>query len=412
MVHLLDATKEVLEYLRTWSQQLIDRGKEAPRAISQTHAGVRRLRDQMRRTFTAQAEPWLDLSEDDENLLAACAVHALGVTDRMLDKARDRSKQEVDWLESRRACLARWALALASRSIQRVPHERPIDLATVNARRVMGEIDQRCGRPAQAVESAPRGLTRFGDAGGNMGGTYPDASPAENRAPAPWERPAAEPLAHGRAEPRPAAPAPAPVRASEQVFARPAPVPANQDLFGEEPVASGGDAPARGGSSGAQSGGLRMRESSDTDLVNELGTLTLLEVEHLRDPRVRALALLYARAYDRALSAGDYRSALIQLGSLTEAGILDHALAYRRELGLGPAIEGWSLEQVLVKALADKFGPLERGTWMQLTTVRSLLRPAIQIVSPIAVTPSSFRQLHEGVKRILRSLQEAAQPQA
>ncbi|MCC6672312.1 MAG: hypothetical protein IT458_14715 [Planctomycetes bacterium] len=94
---------------------------------------------------------------------------------------------------------------------------------------------------------------------------------------------------------------------------------------------------------------------------------------------------------------------------MVEEVVLDHGLAYRRELGLSPAIEGWSSERVLVNVLADRFGPLERGTWMQLTTVRGFVPSALQLVSPIAVTPSSFREFHEAEKRTPRSLQAAAE---
>jgi len=131
---------------------------------------------------------------------------------------------------------------------------------------------------------------------------------------------------------------------------------------------------------------------------------TVIDVKRIKDPRLRTMLGLDTRAFDRALSAGDARLALVHLYSIFEAGVLDHALNRRGELGLHGNVESWSLEGILQKALGDRLAIADRALLIGLISGRSLVRPAIQLVSPLAVTAVSLKDSMALVRRIFIEL--------
>ena len=130
----------------------------------------------------------------------------------------------------------------------------------------------------------------------------------------------------------------------------------------------------------------------------------LLDPQTLRDPRLRALAVMYLRSYARAIQEEDHRIAAVLLASILEAAILDHALPRRDAMGLPGTPDGWNPADVLAVALVDKLQPLDRSLASQLFGMRNLLRPGLQVMTPSVVTVASLERLREFVQRMLRAL--------
>lgn len=136
----------------------------------------------------------------------------------------------------------------------------------------------------------------------------------------------------------------------------------------------------------------------------------LVDVQKMHDPRLRSLAGLDLRSYERALAADDYRMATVLLGTLVEAAIIDHALPRKSELGLAGTPDTWNPQELLVKVMGDALGPQDRALSYHLFAARNMLRPAVQILSPTVVTATSFDRLTEFAQRALHQLGFAGSP--
>lgn len=130
----------------------------------------------------------------------------------------------------------------------------------------------------------------------------------------------------------------------------------------------------------------------------------LLDVHKIQDPRLRSLAVLDLRSYERALAADDFRIATVLLGSLVETAVIDHALPRKTELGLNGTPDSWNPIELLVQMMGDALGPQDRALAYHLFGARNMLRPAVQILSPTVVTASSLDRLTEFAQRALHQL--------
>ena len=130
----------------------------------------------------------------------------------------------------------------------------------------------------------------------------------------------------------------------------------------------------------------------------------VVDARRIRDPRLRAMVTLDTRSYGRALAAADHRLALVHLYSIFEAGIIDHGLTRRAELGLPGNVEAWTLEGIVQKALGDRFTTGDSTLMAQLVSARALIRPALLLMAPLAVTQASLRDANALVRRIFVEL--------
>ncbi|MBM4062150.1 MAG: hypothetical protein FJ265_13795 [Planctomycetes bacterium] len=130
----------------------------------------------------------------------------------------------------------------------------------------------------------------------------------------------------------------------------------------------------------------------------------LLESQQLRDPRLRAMVGMDLRSYARAVAAHDHRVAAVLLAAIVEAVVLDHAIPRRAELQLQGAPDTWNPQAVLAKILADRGSPKDGSLAYSLFAARNLLRPAVQLLTPSAVTPAALEQLQEFARRALHAM--------
>ena len=130
----------------------------------------------------------------------------------------------------------------------------------------------------------------------------------------------------------------------------------------------------------------------------------ILDSHKLRDPRLRTLARLDLLSYERSLAGQDHRLAAVLLGSILESAVLDHAIPRRAELGLVGTPDTWNPVDVLAKVMGEQFNPKDRSLAYHAFSARNLLRPSLQIVTPMVVTQASLQRLQEFAQRALHSM--------
>jgi hypothetical protein len=131
---------------------------------------------------------------------------------------------------------------------------------------------------------------------------------------------------------------------------------------------------------------------------------SLFDAQRLADPRLRGMAVVDLHTYERLLAVPDYRLATVLLASLLEAAVIDHALARRIELDLTGSPDSWNLQEVLGKVMGEAALAKDKAVAYLLFHARNLLRPAIQMAAPAAVTQGSFERAREFVQRALYAL--------
>ena len=130
----------------------------------------------------------------------------------------------------------------------------------------------------------------------------------------------------------------------------------------------------------------------------------ILDSHKLRDPRLRTLARLDLLSYERSLAGQEHRLAAVLLGSILESAVLDHAIPRRAELGLVGTPDTWNPVDVLAKVMGEQFNPKDRSLAYHAFSARNLLRPSLQIVTPMVVTQASLQRLQEFAQRALHSM--------
>ncbi|MEZ5964108.1 MAG: hypothetical protein R3F56_09710 [Planctomycetota bacterium] len=433
VAHLLEALKVALDHLRdfTMTGQMSDFG--STRNGAATYAQLRRMRTYVQRCVSAYSDRVeLDLNDDDQNLLVACAIFEIANLDRRLGGPGRSAGEDSEWLEERRRTLAHWSVAFATRKVEHIPVADESVFLTSTVQTVLREVQRRlvvsgqrsglhrvtretAGIPTMPTLPAEAGIDphggwpapgnvapqpAYGDPSwvgvppGNTAYYQPHVAPPPHAAPPPHGGPPR--AAHARGPSGGAAQAkgsrefgiPSPQIGAPQVGAPGAP--AGGYPAAPAPVAHATPTPMPG---------THAPEDVGLDAAAAVGLD--LDPRKLHDPRVRSILLLDLRAFDRALRANDHRMCVVHLGSILEAVCIDYALAHRRELSLSGAPETWNLESIVSAVVGGEISSMDRALLFHLNAARNLLRPAIQLSNPMVVTAGTQGELIQFVHRVL-----------
>lgn len=377
-VCFLEAVKMTLDHLGAHRLELSQQGVPGSPDLPRTYGEVRRLRDYLQRCVSAFQELVdLDLPPGDAALLVACCRRSVEAMDlRLTEQAV--TGDERTWLQRKRQVVSDWAVELAEKPLLELPLKKMSTVASDAARalttrlqnKVFGDVRERTKivAPNSAGPSMTAGLQSFGD---QLRAIDPvDSDPGSDAL-------AAAP----RGTPTPDA------RHGSSSFGL-----GRDTLSMSPPVADHGS--VRG-----QPAAAPVHEADE-----HVGASMLFEPHKLRDPRLRSLAGMDVRTYERLVEVGDHRLATVLLASLTEAAVLDYAIARRAEFALAGTPETWNLQDLLLKALGERAAPQDRAMAFHLFAARNLLRPALQMVTPAVVTSATFDRLREFVQRALHDL--------
>jgi hypothetical protein len=309
---------------------------------------VRRLRDQLAKLLNESPRPAVgDLTDEDRNLLAACAVHEIGRVELALQNTQQPlSAEEHSACEQKVASLKASALALANRPIDRIPSPDASTLATFTVRGLLAKVRSMTVRP----------VARASEDSGQFG------IPNKYAAPAPGTGSGVGPAAAPRA-----------ASASGTM------------LLGAGMRAPQPAAPAAGSVPG----------KSATNWIDP---------QQAKDPRLRSLLAIELRAFDRAYHAADHRLSVIHLAAIVESIVIDCALPNAKDLGLTSAPETWDLGDVFDRVLGKSLKMMDRAFLVQLAAARNMLRPVTQLQNPIVVTANTVSSAIDFVNRIAATL--------
>lgn len=382
LTHLLDAIRLGLDDLR---DETIERGGGSggyAKTGAQTYAHLRRLRTYLQRFVGLVGESAeLDFSEDDQNLVASCALHEVGKLDRAFAEAGRRESTAPAGLADRRQTLADWCIRLATRRIEGI---------TVAGGKQQSPTVQAVHREVQhRLMSNPEGdgLALVRDLSSDLH-TLPGLIGRTPVAPEPSALAPAAPsfsTASRAVVPPPIKPVP------------PAPAKVNQ----VDPAV----AAAR-----LHAGVSPVAPSLHLDLPSSMSSAPSVldfDARHLLDPRLRALLQLDLAAYRRAVDAKDHRLAMAHLASIIEGATIDFALANRQRLTLGGSPETWNLEAILTRLLENHFTPVNPNAMRFLGLARTILRPGHQLAAPMAITPDIQADFEEFAYRVVTAVAAA-----
>lgn len=343
---LLEATKNVLQDLNRWlMDEASPDASESSREMSQTYGKVRRLRDYLQRSIATYSRSIrIELTEDDTNLLVGCIVHHVGVMELQMESGRV-ARGDLTWYREKTANLSAWATENATRPVERVPVRDAIQLETASVRGLMATIKSRTSGSPGSPDTPPE---NWGAIEHHMIGNQPfkpnDAGAAATQPP-PETQPA----------PSTAAPALHPTVASEAV----------------EEVGVGG---------------------------------LFLDPKQIADPRLRTLIAMDLQAFQRTKANSLHRLAMVHLASVFEGVVVDYGLAHAKELSLTGMPESWRIEEVVRRAMTDDLTAADRGQLLQMVAARHLVRPAVQLSSPVVVTGPVLERAIAFTNRVLVGL--------
>lgn len=377
-VCFLEAVKMTLDHIGAQRLELSQQGVQGSPDLPRTYGEVRRLRDYLQRCVSAFPELVdLDLPSPDAGLLVACCRRSVEAMDlRLTEQAV--TPDERTWLQRKRQVVSDWAVELAEKPLLELPLKKLSTVATEASRalttrlqnKVFGDVRERAKivAPNTAGPSMTAGLQSFGD---QLRAIDPaDSDPGSD---------ALAGAARGTSMPG--------VRQGSGAFG-----------LGRDTLAMTPEVVDQGAARGRPAG-APMPETSA-----QVGASMMFEPSKLRDPRLRSLAGMDARTYERLVEVGDHRLATVLLASLLESAALDYATARRAEFGLAGSPETWNLQDLLLKALGERAAPQDRAMAFHLFASRNLLRPALQMVTPAVVTSATFERLREFVQRALHDL--------
>lgn len=343
-VCFVEAAKMTLEHLGEHRLTMSQQGIAGPPDLPRLYGELRRLREYLQRAASAFPEVVdLELNDADRALLIACCRRNVEAIDLRLQGEGGVGNDERQWLQRKRTVLTDWAVELVTRPpLLELPIPRLSPVPTEGSKALLTRLHQRMF-PAGGVPMA-------------------SAAPAAPPAPTSKAVPAG--------------------------FANSVTIGVEVPYAGELPLAASAapSSPAAAPASGAA------------------GTPLPLESQRLRDPRLRTLVVMDLNALGRAIAAQDHRLTAVLLASVLEGAMLDHAIPRRAELGLTGTPDTWSLVDVLAKAMGEAFQPQDRAIAFQLFATRNLLRPALQIMSPTAITHAGVDKLMEFVRRALHTM--------
>lgn len=376
-VCFLEAVKMTLDHLGAHRLELSQLGVPGSPDLPRTYGEVRRLRDYLQRCVSAFPELVdLDLPSSDAGLLVACCRRSVEAMDlRLTEQAV--TADERTWLQRKRQVVSDWAVELAEKPLLELPLKKLSTVATDAARalttrlqnKVFGDVRDRTKivAPNTAGPSMTAGLQSFGD-------QLREIDPAES-----------DPSGDALAAAARSTPAPEPRHGSGSFGLGRDALSMSQPVADHTPRGPAAVAPMQGAD-------------------EPVGASMLFEPHKLRDPRLRSLAGMDLRTYERLVEVGDHRLATVLLASLLEAAMLDYATARRAEFALAGTPDTWNLQDLLLKALGERAAPQDRAMAFHLFASRNLLRPALQMVTPAVVTSATFERLREFVQRALHDL--------
>ncbi len=363
--HLLDAIRLGLDELR---DETIARGTAATGLAkngAQVYAHLRRLRTYLQRFVAIVGDAVdLDLTEEDQNLIASCALHEVGRLDRTSADPGRRDWSSGSGADDRREILGAWCARLATRRIEPLTAAANQGSSAVQA--IQRDIQHRLMAGPDGV-----GLALVQDLSSDL------------RVPAPI----------GQASPAPAAPTPPPVAP------RPAwrPDPALGDSIAAARLHAGISP------SSPQLHSTLPAEPAPSRRAGVAG----FDPRYLADPRLRAMLELDIAAFVRARDAGDHRLGIAHLGSIIEAAAIDFGLANRQRFTLGGSPEAWNLETIIGKLLENHFTPVNPNALRFLDLARTILRPALNLAAAVTITPAILEEFEEFTYRILTAVAAA-----
>jgi hypothetical protein len=341
-VCFLEAAKTTLEHLGEYRLAISEQGMQNIPDLPRLYGETRRVRDYLQRCVSAYQDVIdLDFAESDRALLVACCRRAVEAIDVRLEGDQRLGHDEKTLLQRKRTVLSDWAVELVEKPpLLELPLPHLSAVPTEGHRGLTSRLHKKVF-PTQSVR-----IENAATLSQTMGVHVP--SIMDDYAP---------PLELDESEAPPPPPPPI-VRAS----------------------------------------------ISRLPMMDEDGGPPILESQKLRDPRLRMLAGLDVRSYERAVAGQDHRMAAVLLGSILESAVLDHAIPRRGELSLAATPDTWNPVEVLVKVMGDQFTPKDRSLAYHVFSARNLLRPSLQIVTPMVVTQASLQRLQEFVQRALHAM--------
>lgn len=352
----LEAAKSVLQHLRKWAFQLKSRHEHKPRELSQLYGSVRRIRDRLSHGMEAYGSPVeVNLDDEDCNVLVSCLVFSLQGVGTRLSYGKDLDARDRSWLEDKRRSLFDLAVELATEEVKIIPSPGTTKQPVALVRMVMDRV---------------RRKVRAGVMTGH------------------WTR--------QRTGPEPAH--------ETQTEAR---TDVDSSAAGLEP---GLNEAQNQGDQGDQGNQGNQGNQEDLGGLEELEEALTLDARLLRDARLRTMVVLDMRAMERAQAAKDYRLAAVHLCSVCEAVVVDVALVRHDEIKLQGSPDTWRLDEVIGTLLGERFTTGDRASLYHLVACRTLVRPSIQLQSPVVVTRTTLEGMVEFVQRLLIALGVSSTP--
>ena len=123
VANFLEATMATLDHLAQWHMKDTGNREEVSEDLASTYGSVRRIRDYLQKCMSAYSDTvdW-EMTVDDDNLLVACAAHALREIDAQLHApGSEMTPQQEKWLREKQRILVDWAVQLATHTVADLP---------------------------------------------------------------------------------------------------------------------------------------------------------------------------------------------------------------------------------------------------------------------------------------------------
>lgn len=354
---MVDAVKAALAHLSQLKIHAVELGTENCQDVSPVYARVRRLRNYVEGCANSYHTPIvLDLSDEDADLLCACMVFEIGRLEGEAEAAgASEDAAHREWREEKTRLLADWSCRLATTPVTELPRRAAIQ--TPRVRQALIDVRKKFSKDDPGALFITGKVATFG--GGTQGGGVTAATTVA----APAERPAA------------------PAEAPAKGLATQAPSPGFGMRVSTTALPS---VPAQGGAKSA-------------------AEPALLNVECIRDPRLRTMIGLDLSAWSRAVAAQDHRIAAVHLASVFEAAVIDYALPRSIELELVGSPDVWRLP-LIVRRAVPHLGDEDVATLANLLRASMIVRPARQLREPLVVTSETLQQMRSLVRRVFVDL--------
>ncbi len=344
-VQLLESVRAAAAHLSQYKIEMAGHGGIATESETlHLYAHVRRLRDYLRRCVGAFPQTVeIDITERDANLLASCVVYHLTELSSRLGRSEGMDAAGDAWTAQCVRIQTDLAVELSTTRLRFLPGIRESGMKGMppSVREVMDRVREKISsRAPEGGDGLDQFTARCGERGVNLG----------------WRQ----------------------IEFSPQTAVT-------------EAVDDGGNEEAP----------QREAVSSETGSEPEQVPVGLcLDSKLVRDPRLRTMLQLYTGAYHRARLSDDFRFAAVNLGSMLECVVLDHALPRASELGLRGGPDLWNLRVVVAGILGDGFGDSEQSLFALLMAARSIIVPARQLQSPVVVTAVLLEQCERFAERL------------